>query len=385
MKTTESRWDIPKIKEEYKIEHYRPLTIKERLEIYSRLNKQQRELIDNHRKFLVRSEFLKDNYLKASDWEFLDLKIDDKYPEIHKKKQMLYCECGRRLKYQYIVKSKAKQTIMKLGIQHFKDHLNIPQHVATEITRRLNNVDFALDELLWLKRLGIEFPNELWENYTFFIYANQFSTAQLNVNLTLARRILDFKKVDMPIYISDYQAVLREIGKLKKEQEKIDHELFNKEGFQKFQKRLPILINQDTLFNQASIWSSAIQKRLKTHPDKPQLPKKFFEELFLILQLDQEKREKELNLFANRGMGKWIQKEVYTHLLDTANHYGLEKNFLIQIHPFMREGLTDILAKNSAQEEIKINKSLREIENILKSLDKNAQEKILKKLQGNIL
>ncbi|MDI8346415.1 hypothetical protein MJM65_23645, partial [Salmonella enterica subsp. enterica serovar Montevideo] len=126
------------IKEEYKIENFRPLTIKERLEIYSRLNKQQRNLIDDHRKFLIRSEFLKDSYLKASDWEFVDLKIDEKYPDIHKKEHMLYCECGRRLKYQYIVKSKEKQTLMTLGIQHFKDHLNIPQQVATEITQRLN-------------------------------------------------------------------------------------------------------------------------------------------------------------------------------------------------------------------------------------------------------
>lgn len=77
MKTKENKWDIPEIKEEYKIENFRPLTIKERLEIYSRLNKQQRNLIDDHRKFLIRSEFLKDSYLKASDWEFVDLKIDE--------------------------------------------------------------------------------------------------------------------------------------------------------------------------------------------------------------------------------------------------------------------------------------------------------------------
>ncbi|MGF2146035.1 hypothetical protein ACQUEF_11740 [Vagococcus fluvialis] len=385
MKTKENKWDIPEIKEEYKIENFRPLTIKERLEIYSRLNKQQRNLIDDHRKFLIRSEFLKDSYLKASDWEFVDLKIDEKYPDVHKKEHMLYCECGRRLKYQYIVKSKEKQTLMTLGIQHFKDHLNIPQQVATEITQRLNNVDFALDELLWLKRLGIEFPKELWENYAFFIYANQFSNSQLSLNLNLARRVSDFKEVDMPIYISDYQAVLKEIERLKKGQEKINHELFNQDNFQKFQSSLPSIINQETLFNQASIWSSAIQKRLKTHPEKPQLPKKYFEELFSILQLDREKREKELNLFANRGMGKWIQKEVYEHLLNMVNAYGLEEVFLNQIHPFMREGLTGFLSENKLQKETEVNESLREIETILNTLDKTAQETILKKLQETIL
>lgn len=50
-----------------------------------------------------------------------------------------------------------------------------------------------------------------------FIYANQFSNSQLSLNLNLARRVSDFKEVDMPIYISDYQAVLKEIERLKKD------------------------------------------------------------------------------------------------------------------------------------------------------------------------
>ncbi|MEG2707971.1 MAG: hypothetical protein RR968_02445, partial [Vagococcus sp.] len=103
----EKEWHVPVESDDYKLDNSRPLTIKERLEIYVKLTKQQRELIDAHRKYLIRSEFLKDNYLKASDWEFLDLKIDENYPNTIDEKNKLYCQCGRRLKYQYIVRSKA--------------------------------------------------------------------------------------------------------------------------------------------------------------------------------------------------------------------------------------------------------------------------------------
>lgn len=164
--------ELPEIKE-YDLPEFRALTIKERLEIYARLTRSQRELIDAHRKYLIKSEFLKDSYLKASDWEFQDLKIDLNYPEKESNQTLLYCECGRRLKYQYIVKSKETGKVMGLGSQHFKDHLKIPQQVATEIVNRLNNVDLALDELLWLKRYGVEFPEELWEVYAFNIYQIQ--------------------------------------------------------------------------------------------------------------------------------------------------------------------------------------------------------------------
>lgn len=84
-------------------------------------------------------------------------------------------------------------------------------------------------------------------------------------------------------------------------------------------------------------------------------------------------------------MGKWIQKEVYEHLLNMVNAYGLEEEFLNQIHPFMREGLTGFLSENRLQKETEVNESLREIETILNTLDKTAQETILKKLQETIL
>lgn len=385
MTKMKNTWEIPEIKDDYLIENFRPLTIKERSEIYTRLTKEQRKLIDEHRKFLIRSEFLKDSYLKASDWEFVDLKIDDDYPKIHHKHQMLYCECGRRLKYQYVVKSKETQKVMCLGIQHFKDHLNIPQQVATEIAQRLNNVDFALDELLWLKRLGIDFPDDLWENYIFFMFGNQFVSSEIRINLSLARRVADFKEAKMPIYLADYKEVLSEIEKYRVAPEKINNDVYNKENFQAFKTSFKALINQETLFNQASVWSSSIQKRLKTHPEKPHLPENYFAEIYEILKKDNKRRERELQQFANRGMGKWIQKEVYDHLLHTVREFGLGETFFSQIHPFMREGLSNYYSKCVLEEEEKVQSTSLEIAQLLDNFDDVTKKIILEKVSKGLL
>lgn len=375
-------WHLEPIESNYVLEGFRPLTIQERLEVYVKLTKKQRELIDAHRKYLIRSEFLKDSYLNASDWEFVDLKIDDYYPETHPKNKMLYCQCGRRLKYQYVVKSKATGKTMGLGIQHFKDHLNIPQQVATEIVQRLNNVDFALDELLWLKRRNIDFPENLWTHYTLAFYQNQFLDQSIPFNNELAQRFADFKEADMPIYLSDFTLLVKEIQRLSTNTNSITNELFNETYFNQFKSQFTRDIREETLFNQMSIWSTQIQQRLITHSEKPKLPISFFEELFQILEKDQDKREKEILHFANKGMGKWLQKEVYLHLIRKQALYGLTSEFLSQIHPFMREGLAAFISNETNTKEIA--ESVDQIEKILADYDEETRERILMTLKEKI-
>ncbi len=369
--------------EEYEVLDFRVLTIRERLEIYAKLTKKQRALIDAHRKYLIRSEFLKDSYLKASDWEFLDLKIDSEYPEKKGTQELLYCQCGRRLKYQYIVKSKETGQKMGLGIQHFKDHLNIPHQVATEIVDRLNNVDFALDELLWLKRYNIDFPQALWEHYSYQLYKHQFLSESYPINYSLAQRVIDFKEADMPLYVSDFNEVKREVVEMKKYNlEKVSIYL-NKEYFQKFQTSLSTDLKEKSLFNQALIWSNQIQKRLKKYPETPILPNSYFKEIFSILQLETVERRKELDHFSRRGMGKWIQKEVYDHLIIKVEQHGLTSTFLSQIHPFMRSGLypfMELLELPKKNEEVKIKNNVNKITSLLKDFDQQTQIEIVTKL-----
>ncbi|MFY8329832.1 hypothetical protein [Vagococcus carniphilus] len=379
--------ELPEIKE-YDLPEFRALTIKERLEIYARLTRSQRELIDAHRKYLIKSEFLKDSYLKASDWEFQDLKIDLNYPEKESNQTLLYCECGRRLKYQYIVKSKETGKVMGLGSQHFKDHLKIPQQVATEIVNRLNNVDLALDELLWLKRYGFEFPEELWEVYAFNLYQIQQANTEYEINFSLAHRLVDFKKANMPLYVTDFKAVQQEIEKMSQIGREEDKDSLTEEGFTRFKKSLPSNLKKETLFNQALIWSSQIQKRIETHSEVPVLPKRFFEELFLILKEENEvSRKRHLSYFSNKGMGKWIQKEVYDHLLEKVEEYGLNSSFLDEIHPFMRVGLSpfvETLESSKKLNDEKVKNSVKKITNLLSEFDKEIQREIVKNLSAFI-
>ncbi len=47
---------------------------------------------------------MEEHYLAATDWVFSDFKINPFF-RTKRRQQKLYCECGRELKVQYIVKS----------------------------------------------------------------------------------------------------------------------------------------------------------------------------------------------------------------------------------------------------------------------------------------
>jgi len=60
----------------------------------------------------------------------------------------LKCECGRALRYQHHVKHKITGDVMKFGIDHLKEHLNIDASIVSIIRKGLDAVDFELDEVL---------------------------------------------------------------------------------------------------------------------------------------------------------------------------------------------------------------------------------------------
>lgn len=374
---------LPKIKE-YELVNFRPLLIRERHEIYVRLTKNQRKLIDEHRKYLIRSEFLRDSYLKTSDWEFQDLKIDSFYPHEHPNQKKLYCKCGRRLKYQYLIKSKETGETIGLGIQHFKDHLNIPQEVASEITDRLNNVDLGLDELLWLKRQGTEFPEELWVNYAYYLNSCQLSNKTYEVNVPLAQRFADFREAQMPIYLVDYKHILAEIEKMKSISNSVTTKSITDESFELFKNQLTDNLKVASLFHHALIWSSQIQKSISDKGVAPSLPSSFFDELLSLLMSDATLRERKIQQFSSKGMGKWIQKEVYHHLLQKSFQYGISDPFFNEIHPFMRNGLKKSLIKLKNSQTNMIEMKVKSISELLNDLDKETQLQILETLNNRM-
>ncbi|MGM0806839.1 MAG: hypothetical protein ACQET8_19000 [Bacillota bacterium] len=71
------------------------------------------------------------------------------------------CECGRPLRYQYIVKHKGTGTVRRFGITHFEEHTGIPPNLIKVIVNGFNFIDYELDELLYKIDTGWQLQNEL--------------------------------------------------------------------------------------------------------------------------------------------------------------------------------------------------------------------------------
>lgn len=112
----------------------------------------------------------------AAQWELLDY-IDA--GETWQSTSELHCECGRPLRYQYIVQNEKTREIKKFGIKHFEEHTGIPPHLAKDIVKGIEKIDYELDEVLvklsngWtLAEEGIvdisasiEIPNDIQEHF----------------------------------------------------------------------------------------------------------------------------------------------------------------------------------------------------------------------------
>lgn len=194
----------------YPLEGRKALTVKNRQEIYQRLIKPQRHLIEKHKKYQMSSFFVNQHHLIDAHWVFETVNIDENYNR-KLKRYHLHCQCGKAIKYQFILKSKKTGETIALGITHFADHLGISQEVANEIKKGLNQVDLALDELLWLKDRGYTFPEDLWQQFLYGLYRNKELIRPYAYNKVLVERLLEFKAAAMPIFVADYLAVLNEI------------------------------------------------------------------------------------------------------------------------------------------------------------------------------
>lgn len=77
------------------------------------------------------------------------------------------CECGRPLRYQYIVKHKSTNEIRRFGITHFEEHTGIPAELVHSIKKGFSNIDYELDEILqkvsqnWDLSREIELPLDM--------------------------------------------------------------------------------------------------------------------------------------------------------------------------------------------------------------------------------
>ncbi|PDY72671.1 hypothetical protein CON91_31440 [Bacillus wiedmannii] len=80
------------------------------------------------------------------------------------------CECGRPLRYQYIVKNLVTDKILKFGKDHFEKHTGLSSDIVKAVIKGMYNIDHELDEILtkissdWSlsESLGVSFiPDDL--------------------------------------------------------------------------------------------------------------------------------------------------------------------------------------------------------------------------------
>ncbi|MGX6962931.1 hypothetical protein [Vagococcus xieshaowenii] len=346
----------------YPMQSTTALSVSKRTEIYQTLTDDQQALLNKHRKFKIRSLFLKNNYLQDSDWTFETVNTDWSYDR-KEKSYHLFCDCGKALKYQFVLKSIKSKRRIKLGISHFADHLGISQVVANEIKTGVNHIDIALDELLWLKDRGYQFPEDLWKKYAFALYRNNTLKRPVHFNQRLAQRVLEFRDINMPIFIADYRALLDEIAKVNKQVFDSDERNFvaNQAIFEAYYEDLTGDMKQsyfkpDYFFNRKFTFQPVDDSTKKGK--RVALVSEDFKELLDVLkQIEQAGDETGIVLFKSylkHNQRLVMDIDLYWMMYAKFKKYHFNQNFFLGIPKVYRNGLLRaIRGKEVTKKEIK--------------------------------
>lgn len=325
-------WFPKEIKQHYPIKISKQYTSSQRWEIYERLTKQQRIVMDQHRRYLIHSRFLEENYLAATDWIFSDFKINPFY-RTSRRQQKLYCECGRELKVQYIVRSPKTGKELKLGINHFAEHLHVSPTVAASINQGMTKVDLALDEILWLKQ-----P----------ILPDKKRTT----------RIAEFRHAQLPIYLADYQAMEKYIQQVSYQAKEKPKKILEKKSlFEDFSedltKDVEAFLTNYQLFLQKD-WSSVSM----AETSQPSVA--FFEEFIANLREGSKNEAVDVDRLAKEQ--RFIQPQIYHLVWQHYQRYGFTTGFFDSIPRVMRNGFLKILRKEREEKRRATTKTVTETE-----------------------
>ncbi|HDR6957136.1 MULTISPECIES: DUF3895 domain-containing protein [Bacillus cereus group] len=99
--------------------------------------------------------------------------------------ETLKCECGRSLRYQYIVKNLKTNKILKFGKSHFEEHTNIPAEIVKQVIEGMTKIDYELDEILIKLRNNWSLENN--------------EGIQLPLNIEIPRDIKEHLELKLPL------------------------------------------------------------------------------------------------------------------------------------------------------------------------------------------
>lgn len=133
------------------------LSQQERDVFLNSLNEKQREFITEHLKRGRKTVFAnqlaiekaglgqEENTRIAEQWDLID--YIDAGPN-WRENPKYFCECGRPLRYQYVLENKEVGQLKKFGMNHFQEHTGISPQLAREIVKGIERIDYEMDEML---------------------------------------------------------------------------------------------------------------------------------------------------------------------------------------------------------------------------------------------
>ena len=129
------------------------LTDEKRRKILSKLKYKQIRILSDFTMYKAKSEMITKDFIIANDWKLADIR-EDAFWNLRsmdnnqvKNIPKLKCECGKNLRYQYILRSSSGKEL-KLGVTRFAQHAGIPQNIANQIHERVNSIMIFRDEIL---------------------------------------------------------------------------------------------------------------------------------------------------------------------------------------------------------------------------------------------
>lgn len=131
------------------------LSKEERQRIWQLLTPAQQAVLNEHVRYRQTSLFTNSNLLgESTDWEFVAYQLNENYDNVQG--EQLFCDCGRRLKHQYMLQNQTSGKMLKLGISHFADHAQIPEPIMRQLQTQIHQLNFGLDETLRRYRRGVK-------------------------------------------------------------------------------------------------------------------------------------------------------------------------------------------------------------------------------------
>lgn len=137
------------------------------------------------------------------EWRLLD--FIDAGPGYKQIKPPFKCQCGKVLRYQYVIEHQSTKEVRKFGIVHFEEHTGFPPRTIKEITHGFEKIDYELDEILTKYAQNWTLPLDLPDGFML--------PDDIIKLIGLRLPLLDRQVAKLSVKIREYKLSLRSVRK----------------------------------------------------------------------------------------------------------------------------------------------------------------------------